>query len=116
MQINMQGKNIELTDALKEYAQKKLNKVEHFFHNIQKIDIELEVDKIKEEAQRQIAKVSVFASGTVLHATEATGDMYASIDLIVDKIDHQIKKFKEKLIQERRRDSAKDKHNIIVED
>lgn len=112
MQINIQGKGLELTDALKEYAQKKLSKIEHFFHNIQQIDIELEVNKIKEETQRQIAKVSVFASGTVLHASEATDNMYASIDLIIDKIDQQIKKFKDKLIHEKRREMAKAKHEI----
>ncbi len=109
MQINIQAKGTELTAALREYAEKKLQKIEHFFHNIQKIDIDLEVNKIKEEAERQIAKVTVWASGKTIHATEATSDMYSSIDLIIDKLDQQIKKFKEKLIDEKRRDSAKNK-------
>ena len=112
MQINIQAKGTELTAALKEYAEKKLQKFEHFFSNIQKVDIELEVDKIKEEAERQMAKVTVFASGTILHATEATENMYSSIDLIIDKIDTQIKKYKEKLVHEKRRESSKAKHHI----
>ncbi len=112
MQINIQGKGIELTDALKEYATKKLGKIEHFFHNIQTIDIELEVNKLKEEAQRQIAKVTVAASGAVMHATESSADLYSSIDTVIDKIDHQIIKFKEKLVHERRRDSAKAKQEL----
>jgi len=117
MQINITSKGTELTAALKEYAEKKLQKIEHFFHNIQKIEIELDVNKIKEEAERQIAKVTVWASGTKLHATESTDNMYASIDLIIDKIDQQIKKFKDKLIHEKRRESAKTKqilHDNII--
>jgi putative sigma-54 modulation protein len=110
MQINVQGKGMELTNALRDYAIKKLNKIEHFFHNIQKVEIELEVNKIKEESKRQIARVTVWASGTAIHATEASGDMYASIDMIIDKLDHQMKKYKEKLIDERRRSSSKTKY------
>lgn len=112
MQINIQAKGTELTGALKEYAEKKLQKIEHFFHNIQKIEIELEVNKIKEDAQRQMAKVTVWASGTAIHAKEATDNMYASIDMIIDKVDNQIKKYKEKLVHEKRRHSAKEKHLI----
>jgi len=112
MQINIQGKGIELTQALKEYAEKKLQKVEHFFNNIQKVEIELEVDKIKEDAKKQIAKVTVWAQGTAIHATEATQSMYSSIDLIMDKLDQQIKKFKDKMVHERRREAAKSKHEI----
>ncbi|MFA5098166.1 MAG: ribosome-associated translation inhibitor RaiA [Candidatus Margulisiibacteriota bacterium] len=113
MQINYKGHGLEMTDALKDYAVKKLQKIEHFFHNVQQIDIELEFSKIREAAKNQIAKVTVWASGTKLHAIEETGDMYASIDLVVDKIDHQIKKFKEKLVHEKRRESSKEKHHII---
>ncbi len=112
MQINVSAKGTELTQALKDYAVKKLNKVEHFFGNIIKIDIELEVDKIREEAKSQIAKVNVLLSGAKLHAEEATADMYSSIDLIIDKLDQQIKKFKDKMIHEKRRESAKAKHML----
>ena len=70
MQINYKGHGIEMTQALKDYSVKKLQKIEHFFHNIQKIDIELEFSKIREAAKSQIAKVTVWASGTKLHAFE----------------------------------------------
>lgn len=113
MQITYKGHGLEMTEALKDYSVKKLQKIEHFFHNIQKIDIELEFSKIRETAKNQIAKVTVWASGTKLHAVEETGDMYAAIDLVVDKIDHQIKKYKEKLVHEKRRESSKEKHHII---
>lgn len=112
MQINIRGKGIELTEALKGYAQKKLQKVEHFFHNIQQIDIELEVDKIKEDIESQIAKATVWMSGKIVHATEASADMYASIDLLIDKLDKQVKKFKEKIVQEKRRESSKEKYML----
>ncbi len=110
MQLNIRGKGIELTESLKDYAQKKIHKVEHFFHNIQQIDIELEVDKIKEQVESQVAKATVWMSGKIVHATEASADMYASIDLLIDKLDKQVKKFKEKIVQEKRRESSKEKH------
>jgi putative sigma-54 modulation protein len=110
MQVNIRGKGIDLTEALKDYAQKKIHKVEHFFHNIQQIDIELEVDKIKEQVESQVAKATVWMSGKIVHATEASGDMYASIDLLIDKLDKQVKRFKEKIVQEKRRESSKEKH------
>ncbi len=109
MQINISAKNIELTDALKEYATKKLSKIEHFFQNIQRIDIELDVEKIKEDDQKQIAKANITVAGQIIHASEASESMYASIDLLIDKLDHQIKKHKDKLVHEKRRDSAKTK-------
>lgn len=110
MKVNIKGRGIELTDALKEYALKKIQKAEHFFHNIQKVDIELEVDKIKDQVKSQVAKATVWMAGKVIHAMEATENMYSSIDLLIEKIDRQIKKFKEKLIDEKRRESAKEKH------
>jgi len=110
VEINIRGKGIELTEALKDYAQKKIHKVEHFFHNIQQIDIELEVDKIREQVESQVAKATVWMSGKAVHASEASSDMYAAIDLLIDKLDKQVKKFKEKIIQEKRRESAKEKH------
>ncbi len=109
MEIIIQGKGIELTEALKEYAKKKLSRIEHFFSHIDTLEIELEVNKTKDEAQSQIAKATVVAAGKPIHATEASQDMYASIDMLVDTLDVQIKKLKDKLIHEKRRDSAKEK-------
>lgn len=109
MQIKISGKGIEMTEALKQYVEKKIEKIEHFFNNIQEIHVELEVDKIREETKRQVAKATVWASGITLHATEAASSMYASIDMIIDNLDSQIKKFKDKLIHEKRRNSAKEK-------
>lgn len=109
MQIKISAKGTEMTEALKQYVEKKIEKIEHFFNNIQEIHVELEVDKIREEAKRQVAKATVWASGAKLHATEATASLYSSIDLIIDNLDGQIKKFKDKLIHEKRRNSAKEK-------
>lgn len=113
MQIKVKAKGLEITNALRDYVEKKMEKIEHFFHNIQKLEIELEIDKIKETSKSQVAKATVWASGVKLHATEATNNMYASIDLIIDKLDNQIKKFHDKLIFKKRRESAKEKHKII---
>ena len=117
MQINVQAKGLTLTDALKDYAVKKLNKIEHFFQNIQQVEIELEVNNTKDAAQSQVAKVTVMVSGSKLHAQEISADMYASIDLLMDNIDNQVKKYKDKMIHEKRRESAKSKqvlHETLI--
>jgi len=64
MKINIVGQGVELTESLKEYAVKKLNKIEHFFSNIQQVDFELVFNNTKEEAGRQIARATVFLSGS----------------------------------------------------
>jgi putative sigma-54 modulation protein len=96
MQINISGHHIELTDSLKDYVHNKMDKLERHFDNITNTQVTLSVEKL-----RQIAEAQVHISGADLHAHSESEDMYASIDSLVDKLDRQILKHKEKAVGRR---------------
>lgn len=96
MRIYVNGRNIEITDAIKAYAKEKIGKVVNHYDQIQAIDIVLSVIKNPSVAQSHTAEVTCkFVTGAV-HVTESAESMYASIDLVADKLDRQVKKFKDK--------------------
>ncbi|MGM0689356.1 MAG: ribosome hibernation-promoting factor, HPF/YfiA family [Bacillota bacterium] len=92
MEINVRGKNIEATPALIDYAHKKLGKLDkHFDHAT---DVQVVLSVIRDE---HIVEVTLNLNGLILRGEESTGDMYASIDMVVDKLDRQIKKYKTRM-------------------
>lgn len=93
MQINISGHHIELTPALKDYAEEKIKRLEHHFDQITSADITLTVEKL-----RQKAECSIHVSGGDLHASAEDENMYAAIDSLSDKLDRQLLKHKEKLV------------------
>ena len=98
MRITVTGRNIEITDAIRTYAEEKIGKVVNHYDQIQAIDVVLNVIKNPSVSQSHTAEVICkFVSGSV-KAEESAESMYASIDLVADKISRQVKKFKEKQI------------------
>ncbi|HED24389.1 MAG TPA: ribosome-associated translation inhibitor RaiA [Firmicutes bacterium] len=96
MNINVRGKNIEATPALVDYAYKKLSKLEKHFDK--STDVQVVLSVIKEE---HIVEVTMSLNGLILRGEEATGDMYASIDMVVDKLERQVRKYKTRLNKSR---------------
>ncbi|NLP36160.1 MAG: ribosome-associated translation inhibitor RaiA [Firmicutes bacterium] len=98
MKLNVRGKNIEATDALKQYAEKKISKIDKYFD----VDAEAQVTM---SVVRDVHKVEVTATinGLILRAEEATDDMYASIDQVVDKLERQISKYKTRINRKARK-------------
>jgi putative sigma-54 modulation protein len=97
MKLVLQGKNIELTDAIREYVQQKIEKaVSHFENFTTEVDVNLSVNHNPRADERQVAEVTVYANGTVIRAQEAAEIMYASVDLVADKITRKLRKYKEK--------------------
>ncbi|EFB72579.1 ribosome hibernation promoting factor HPF [Providencia rustigianii] len=94
MEFQITGHNIEVTPALREIVDKKLKKLEQLFDRINSIQVVLKVEKVQ-----QIAEATVQVNGAELHATAEENDMYAAIDLLVDKLSRQLTKHKEKLRQ-----------------
>jgi putative sigma-54 modulation protein len=92
MQINITGHHVELTDALNEYVRTKFDKLERHFDNITNAQVTLSVEK-----QRQQAEADVHLAGGQIFATHEHDDMYAAIDGLIDKLDRQIIKHKEKM-------------------
>lgn len=98
MRITVKGRNIEITDAIRTYAEEKIGKVMNHYDQIQSIEVVLNVIKNPSVSQNHTAEVLCkFVSGSV-KAEESAESMYASIDLVADKLDRQVKKFKEKQI------------------
>ncbi len=92
MKLNFTGKNMEVTEALKDVTSKKFGKLEKYFQK----DIEGDV-VFSTEKNRQIIEVTINLPGTILRAEEASDDMYAAIDKAVDVLERQIRKHKTKL-------------------
>ncbi|MCK0164290.1 ribosome hibernation promoting factor [Marinobacter sp. S6332] len=91
MQLNISGHHVELTPALKDYVAEKFERLERHFDHISNCQVTLEVDKV-----RQIADATLHVVGGEIHAKAENEDMYAAIDGLVDKLDRQIIKHKEK--------------------
>lgn len=95
--FTVRGKNIEITPALKDYVEKRVGKVTKYFDTVGEITVILTVEK-----GRHIVEVTVPLNGMLLRGEESTTDMYASIDLVIDKLEKQIEKYKTKLARKLR--------------
>ncbi len=96
MHIHVNGRNVEITDAIKAYAKEKLGKVSAHYDQIQAIDIILSVIKNPSVPDSHVAEVNCKVMGDMIRVEEKAESMYASIDLISDKLERQVRKYKEK--------------------
>lgn len=97
MKLVLHGKNIEITDAIREYVHQKIDKaVSHFETITTEVDVHLSVNRNPRVTERQVAEVTVYANGTVIRVQEAAEILYASIDLVADKITRKLRKYKER--------------------
>jgi len=92
MQINFTGHRLEITPALKSFAQEKFDKLQKHFDKITAINVVFDVEKL-----RQKAEATILVAKGELHASSESEDMYTAIDILVDKLDRQLIKHKEKL-------------------
>ncbi len=93
MQLNISGHHVDLTPALKDYVHEKFQRLERHFDHISNCQVTLEVEKV-----RQMAEATMHVIGGEIHAKAENTDMYAAIDALVDKLDRQILKHKEKTV------------------
>jgi len=108
MQIKVTGHEVEITDALRDYALKKAGKLEEFFRNIQKVEVILDARKIDDAERRQVAEIRAWVAGKkVVQAREGGRDLYAAMDLALDEAKRQIEKHKEKHLKAQRRKAEK---------
>lgn len=106
MQINLTGHHVDITDALRTYVDEKIARLERHFDHVTNVHVVLSVEKLnkKAEANVHIAGADVFADA--LHE-----DMYAAIDALVDKLDRQVLRHKEK-VKNHRSNGIKDAVNV----
>ena len=107
MRLQVKGKNVEVTPALKGYAQEKLGKLERHLNDSARLELELAVEKNPSIAENQVAEATIWTKGPILRATERSSDMKASIDQLVDKLERQASRYKDK----RRRSASRSNHD-----
>lgn len=92
MQINLTGHHVEITDSLRDYVDTKFTKLERHFDHINNVHVILNVEKLNQKAE-----ATVHLDGGEVFAMSSNNDMYAAIDSLIDKLDRQVIKHKEKL-------------------
>lgn len=112
MRLQVKGKNVEVTPALKGYAQEKLGKLDRHLNDSARLELELAVEKNPSIAENQVAEATIWTKGPILRASERSTDMKASIDQLVDKLERQASRYKDK----RRRSASRGNHDHVVEE
>jgi putative sigma-54 modulation protein len=97
MNIIVTGRHLEITPALRDYAEKKIKKFDRYMSNISEAIVTLSVEKYRHKVE-----VLLKANGVLIQAEGITGEVYSSIDEVVEKLERQIKKYKEKLVSHRK--------------
>ncbi|WP_159722038.1 ribosome hibernation-promoting factor, HPF/YfiA family [Enterococcus sp. CSURQ0835] len=112
---NVRGENIEVTDAIRDYVEKKVGKLERYFTDVPEATAHVNLKVYTEKTAK--VEVTIPLPYLVLRAEETSPDLYASIDLVVDKLERQIRKFKTK-IHRKSRETGLDKisPNTYIED
>ena len=104
MQLNLTGHHVDITPALRDYVNAKVEKLERHFDNVTDAHVILTVEKLRHKAE-----ATIHLSGGKIFADSVEDDMYAAIDGLVDKLDRQVKRHKEKLKAHHTRVANKEK-------
>lgn len=101
MNLQISGHHIEVTPALREYVETKLDPVIRHFDQVTGVNVVLSVEKLKQKAE-----VTLHVPGKDMHAEESGDDLYAAIDVLFDKLDRQVQKYKQKVQDHHRGEKA----------
>jgi putative sigma-54 modulation protein len=111
MDISVTFRHVEPTDNLRRYTEEKAEKIEKYFDYPIEFHIVLAVEKF-----RRMADVTLNVNGAVIKAVEVTEDMYSAIDQVMDKIEKQVRKYRDKTTRKRRPESLKNENRINPEE
>lgn len=103
MQIILKGRNIEITKALRDYVEKRLSKLGKYIEDLNEVYVTLLVEK-----DRHRVEVTVPFNGLILRGEEQTADMYSSVDLVIEKLEKQIEKYKTRINKKAKNQSIRD--------
>lgn len=96
MQVIVQGRNLQVTDRLREYVEDKTNKLDRYLPTITEARMELSTEKTRSAEDRQVAQLTVRIKGVLLRSEERSADMFTSVDMVMDKIKRQIDRYNKK--------------------
>ena len=106
MRLEVKGKNVEVTPSLRSYAETKLAKLQKQLAEQTQVEVELSQEKNPSIQANAVAEATIFTKGPTLRAREASRDIRASIDLLVENLERQVKRYREKRTEEPRRRTA----------
>jgi putative sigma-54 modulation protein len=96
MRLHVKGKNVEVSDSIRQYAEDKMSKLDRQLHELTEVELELRVEKNPSIAANQVAEVTVWTKGPTLRVTEASTDMKSSIDQLMEKLLRQVEQYRGK--------------------
>src|SRR5438876_8951955 len=102
MRLQVKGRNVEVSEQIRTYAEEKLGKLERQLADPTRVELELAVERNPSIAGNHVAEATVWTKGPVLRARESSSDMKASIDQLVDKLERQVTRYREKRGRRRR--------------
>jgi len=113
MKFTIRGKKLEVTDAIKAYVEEKIGRLDKYFENPENISANV---LMRLSGKDQIVEVTINTHGLILRGEESNKDLYASIDLVTDKIERQIRKNKTKIHKKSSKESIRDFKEFEVEE
>jgi len=96
VRLQVKGKNVEVSESLRGYAQEKLGKLDKHLNDTARLELELAVEKNPSISDNQVAEATIWTKGPVLRARERSNDMKASIDLLAEKLERQVQRYRGK--------------------
>ena len=102
MQLHVKGKNLEVSDSMRAYVERKVHKLDRRVHDLTEVEIELTVEHNPRIAESQVAEATVHLKGHTLRARETARDMKAAVDKLVDKLVRQVRDLHDKRVEGRK--------------
>jgi putative sigma-54 modulation protein len=96
MQLIVQSKNIQVTDHLREYVERKVDRLDRYLPTVTDARMDLSTESTRSSGDRQVAQLTVRSKGMMLRAEERSGDIFTSVDMVMDKMKRQIDRYKKK--------------------
>ncbi len=101
MQVIISGKNMEVSDWLREYVEKKVSKLDRYLPSLTEVRVELAQEDTKSAKQSQVVQVTLRANGAILRGEERSSDLTAATDAVMEKLHKQIERYKAKRYRDR---------------
>ena len=106
MEVTIHARNMDMTDWLQQYVEKKVKRLERYFPQARELRVDLVHNETRAASDRYTAQLTMWANGQILRAEESTGDIFASIDAAVDIMYRQIERYKGRRYKNKRRNAA----------
>jgi putative sigma-54 modulation protein len=97
MNLTISGHHLDVTPAIREYVQNKLERITRHFDQVIDSHVILCIDNLTEKDKRQQAEINLRVAGKIVHVASAAHDLYAAIDMLMDRLDRQVQKYKRML-------------------